>query len=314
MATELSEAELTQIRNSFRRCSNETLDAIIDFRQTKNAQKIPQIVIGIIERYTPAEHSKKVASMDESTRLIEDLGIDSLTMLEVVLSIEEALSIRIENEELMQIRTLGEVKTFIANKINGVSTTTTSSAAGKSKRLSREEIIMTLPHQPPFLFLDSAEIDGDVIRAHYQIKGDEYFLEGHFKDNPVFPASIVFEAMGQAACLWILAKAEEKLGKPLDSKNVLFGSMESAHFHRKAKPGEKLDFEISLSKLREPLAIFSCKAAVAGEKLATIEELVIVFGEATEGLQKNEADETTSSDCPCHSEKKSRPAAKASVS
>ena len=143
---------------------------------------------------------------------------------------------------------------------------------------------MTLPQQPPFLFLDSAEIDGDTIRASYPITGEEYFLEGHFKGDPVFPASLVFEAMGQAACLWILSKAKEKLGKELESKNVLFGSMESAHFYRKAKPGETIDVEVSLNKLREPLAIFDGKASVKGERLSAIEELVIIFGEATEGI------------------------------
>ncbi|MFZ5806996.1 MAG: phosphopantetheine-binding protein [Verrucomicrobiota bacterium] len=278
MGRELSEAEVLQVRNSFRRCSTETVEAVLEYRKAKNADLVAKIVYGIIARYTPAESSGKVSEANQHIRLIEDLGIDSLTMLEVVLSIEEALTIRIENEELMQIRTLGDVQKFIADKVQGVQT------SSMAKRFSREDIIMTLPQQPPFLFLDSAEVEGDVVRASYQVKGDEYFLEGHFKGDPIFPASLVFEGMGQAACLWILVKAEEKLGKPLDSRHVLFGSMESAHFYRKAKPGEKLDFEISLNKLREPLAIFSGKASVGGEKLSSIEELVIIFGEATESI------------------------------
>lgn len=278
MGRELSEAEVTQVRNSFRRCTPETIEAILEFKKAGNTDLVTKIVYGIIARYTPAESAGKVSTSNEGIRLIEDLGIDSLTMLEVVLSIEEALSIRIENEELMQIRTLGDVRSFIADKVKGVQSSTSA------KKFSREEIIMSLPQQPPFLFLDSATIDGDVIKASYQIKGDEHFLEGHFKGDPVFPASLVFEGMGQAACLWILSKAGEKLGKPLDSKQVLFGSMESAHFYRKAKPGETMDFEVSLSKLREPLAIFSGKATVQGERLSSVEELVIIFGEATEGL------------------------------
>jgi 3-hydroxyacyl-[acyl-carrier-protein] dehydratase len=218
--------------------------------------------------------------MKDDTKLIEDLGIDSLTMLEVILSIEEALTIRIENEELQQIQTLGEVKKFIADKIAGVK------SAKSAKKLSREEIAMVLPQQPPFMFLSSAEVDEDTIQAKYQITGEEHFLEGHFKDDPVFPASLVFEAMGQAACLWILTKGPEKLGKEMENKNVLFGSMESAHFYRKAVPGETIDLEITANKLREPLAIFSGKASVNGEKLSAVENLVIVFGEATEGLAK----------------------------
>jgi len=52
------------------------------------------------------------------------------------------------------------------------------------------------------------------VNASYTIKGDEFFLEGHFKDEPIFPASIVFEAMGQAAGLWVLENAPAQVGKP----------------------------------------------------------------------------------------------------
>lgn len=280
MGHDLSEAELEQIRNSFRRCSHETIEAIIKLRQTGNSALIPVVVYGIIERYAPAGSSKKISELPPDTRLIEDLAIDSLTMLEVVLSIEEALQIRIENEELPKIRTLEEVKTFITEKTAG------SKSTQKTLKLNRNNILAVLPQQPPFLFLDTAEIEGDTIRAHYKITGKEHCLEGHFKDNPVFPASLVFEAMGQAACLWLLGRPEAQSS---DSKNVLFGSMESAHFYRKAKPGETIELEISLRKLRKPLAIFNGKASIGGEKLSSVEELVIIFGEATEGIVQQEA-------------------------
>ncbi|MFH1067554.1 MAG: phosphopantetheine-binding protein [bacterium] len=283
MGRNLSEAELEQIRNSFRRCNHETIEAIVKLRQTGDSSLIPTIVYGIIERYAPAGSSKKISELPPNTRLIEDLAIDSLTMLEVVLSIEEALQIRIENEELPKIRTLEEVKTFITEKNAGVKSTPSTPTTMK---LDRSAILAVLPQQPPFLFLNAAEIEGETIRARYKITGEEYFLQGHFKGNPVFPASLVFEAMGQAACLWLLGRPESQ---SLDSKNVLFGSMESAHFYRKAKPGETIELEISLSKLRKPLAIFNGKASVNGEKLSSIEELVIVFGEATEGIVQHEA-------------------------
>lgn len=287
MAVELSETELNQIRNSFRRCSNETLEAIMDYRRTGNKQLAQPIVFGIIQRYTPAESVGKLNPDDTSIRLIEDLGIDSLTMLEIVLSIEEALNIKIENEELMQIRTLGDVQSFMRAKLDQDPAVSGSAKPSTTRSLTRDHIALVLPQQPPFLFLDTATLDGDTIRASYRITGDEYFLEGHFKGDPVFPASIVFEAMGQAACLWVLVNSAEKLGHPLESGHVLFGSMEGAHFYRKARPGHVLEFEIHNTRLREPLAVFSCKASVAGQKVAQVEELVIVFGEATKMDEHN---------------------------
>jgi 3-hydroxyacyl-[acyl-carrier-protein] dehydratase len=278
---QISEADILKIKNSFKRCSAETTEAILRFREAQDPACIQPIIYGIIERYMSSQPDKRLADMPEDTKLIEDLGIDSLTMLEVVLSIEEALLIRIENEELMQIRTLHDVKSFLEKKIASGEITGASGANHKA-RFTRDEIILILPQQPPFLFLDSAEVDGDIIHAQYKITGEEHFLEGHFKDEPVFPAAIIFEAMGQAACLWILSQAEFKLGKKLDSKHVLFGSMESAHVYRKARPGDTLKFEINVQKLREPLAVFQCKGTLNGEKLALVEELVIIFGDATQ--------------------------------
>lgn len=290
MAHQVSEAELAKLRNSFRRCSNETIEAIVSFRQTGDASFIPVIVYGIIQRYIPSGKSTDISRLGDDTRLIEDLEIDSLTMLEVVLSVEEALQIRIENEELTQILTLGEVKKFVAEKISS-GDDKDEDASQSSKRLSRDEILLALPHQDPFLFLDSAEIVGETIYAKYHITGEEYFLAGHFKDDPVFPASIAFEALGQAGCLWVLSKVHEKIGTLVDSKHVLFGSMDQAHFYRKARPGDTLEFEVNLSRLREPLAIFNGKVSCGGNKVASVNELVIVFGEAanSDKVQKEEA-------------------------
>jgi 3-hydroxymyristoyl/3-hydroxydecanoyl-(acyl carrier protein) dehydratase len=85
--------------------------------------------------------------------------------------------------------------------------------------------------------------------------------------------------MGQAACLWVLQKAPAQIGKEIKSNHVFFASIESAHFYRKTKPGDKLEFEQKLVKLREPLAIFEGTVTVRGERVAKVERLVLAFGE-----------------------------------
>lgn len=280
----VSEQEIQDLRAALKRCSPETVEAAVRFLENKDPEEVPTIVYGIIERYLPPESPKKLADCDDSTRLIEDLGIDSLTMLEIVLSIEEAVHIRVENEELREISTLGQVKEFIAKKIAGETDETTSTVA---KRLSRMDLGLLLPHQPPFLFLDEASIEGDVIKASYEIKGDEFFLEGHFRDNPVFPASIVFEALGQAACAWLYVTVPTMEGQTINSDEMLFASLEGAHFHRKALPGETLKFECRSVTLRPPLGVFSGSVTVHDEKVAEVERLVLAF--APEGT-KLEAD------------------------
>lgn len=284
-----TEQDLETLRTNLKRCSPATIEAAVQFRTTGDVSFLPAIVYGIIERHLPAENKRDLSESPEDTRLIEDLGIDSLTLLEIVLSIEETVGISIENEELREIRTLGEVKSFIQRKI-----TEAPEAGGtvvkKARTYNRVDIGMRLPQQPPFMFVDEAEISGNVVRARYTIRGDEAFLEGHFKDNPVMPASLVFEAVGQAACLWVLECAPEQLSTVLNHNEVLFASMEEAHFYRRARPGDTIEIEAEMERLREPLAIFRGRATLRGERLAQIGHLVLAFGpEVIDHLEKSEA-------------------------
>lgn len=274
VAAPLTEEQLQEVRTTLKRCSPATLEAAIRFRETRDPACVPTIVYGIIERHMPPEAPQKLAEATDETELIKDLGIDSLTMLEIVLQIEETIGISIDNSELREIRTLGAVKSFIDRKLSGA-TAAESAGAAPGQSFGREDIALLLPQQPPFLFLDSAEVAGERVTAKYHIRGDEHFLEGHFKDQPVFPATIVFEALGQACCLWLL----HTQGAPEDAKNdVVFASMEEAHFHRRARPGDTLEFTVELDRLRAPLAIFRGSVQCAGKRVAEVRKLMLAFG------------------------------------
>ena len=276
----LTDEQAADIRAALKRCRPETIDAALRFRGSGDPAEIPVIVYGIVERHLTPEVSQKVDlhHVDEGARLVEDLGIDSLTMLEIVLSIEETLAIHIENEELKDLRTLGDVKTFIGRKLS-VDAGDEAATKPKLRRYGRPDLLAILPHGLPFMFLDEAEVEEDTVRAKYTVKGDEEFLAGHFKGNPIFPASIVFEAVGQAACLWVLECAPARLGSTLPNNEVLFASMENAHFHRRARPGDVLEFEVTLHQLHAPLAVFDGLVRSQGERLAQVERLVLAFGQ-----------------------------------
>ncbi|MEM6883922.1 MAG: phosphopantetheine-binding protein [Verrucomicrobiota bacterium] len=272
----LSEQDKEELQESFRRCRPGTLEAIYEYRESGSAESLETVVYGIIDRYMPPESPMKIDDADDDTLLADDLGIDSLTMLEIVLSIEEALAVRVDDSELQTIRTLGEVKEYLKGKAAGSDDAVAE--VKKSRSYQRENIELILPQQPPFMFLDSAEIEGEVTKAAYTPDADETFFEGHFKDDPVLPASILFESMGQAGCLYVLENEEAREKLPSTGK-IYFASMDGAQFYRKVVPGEKVQMEVKLKSLRAPLAIFSAKAEVKGEKVATVRELVLVFGD-----------------------------------
>jgi 3-hydroxyacyl-[acyl-carrier-protein] dehydratase len=270
----LSPEQEAKLRESFKRCSPETVEAILRFRNERNLCSVIVAVNGIIERYLKLEPGETLAAKPGSTRLGEDLGIDSLTMLEIVMAIEEALDFRIEDSEARAIRTLGDVRQYVDDRVHNrpVSLATV-------EVYERDRICLILPQQPPFLFLDRGEIRGDTVKGTYLFRGDESFFAGHFRDEPIVPASIVYEALGQAGCLWVLEQVPKRLSLALPANHVLFVGMDEARFARRAKPGDEITLELEMSRLRAPLVVFNGRVTVQGQLLARVEGLTLAFGD-----------------------------------
>jgi len=273
----LSPEQENRLRESFKRCSPETLEAILRFRNQRDLGAVIRVVNGVIERYLKLAPGETLAAKPDGTKLGEDLGIDSLTMLEIVMAIEEALDFRIEDSEARAIRTLGDVRQYVDDRVHGrpVSLATVES-------YERDHICLILPQQPPFLFLDKAEIRGAQVKGTYLFRGDESFFAGHFRDEPIVPASIVYEALGQAGCLWVLEQVPKRLSIALPANQVLFVGMDEARFSRRAKPGDEIVLELENTRLRAPLAVFNGRVTVAGQLLARVEGLTLAFGDLHE--------------------------------
>ncbi|MCC5807156.1 MAG: 3-hydroxyacyl-ACP dehydratase [Opitutales bacterium] len=193
-------------------------------------------------------------------------------MVEIVILVEETLHISIENEELRNIRTLGDLKLYLDAKTRGL-------PPPESKNvLNFEQIAATLPQQPPFLFLQEARINGEYAEGSYHISGDEAFLEGHFKGNPVFPASLMIEALGQLAVLFLLKSASAALDGPqVDPGSVYFVGGDGIRCHKVCRPHDTLQLKVRLKKVHEPLAQFEGSIFSNGSRVARAEEISLTF-------------------------------------
>jgi 3-hydroxyacyl-[acyl-carrier-protein] dehydratase len=107
-----------ELREALKRCSPETVEAALAFRKTGDVSGVNTIILGILERFMDPEVRAKLQLPNVDTLSInDDLGVDSLTMVELVMVVEEAIGLTVDNNELRGIKTIGDIKRFIAEKV-----------------------------------------------------------------------------------------------------------------------------------------------------------------------------------------------------
>lgn len=271
-----------QVSELMRRCPETSVQDAISFQTERDPALVPSIVLGIIERFVEPEMRPKVAEARDDTRLFDELGIDSLIMVEIVMTIEQVLDVSAPDEELRELRTIGDVKHYLDAKIRGLPI-----AKENANALDAAAIAAILPQQPPFLFLSEACVSIDGATGRYVITGEEPVLQGHFKDEPIFPASLMMEALGQLASLYLLKSEQAELAPARESGRAWFISADSVRCQRVCRPGDTLEMQVKLQRVRNPLATFNGSIEVKGERTASVEALSLAFGPLPEEASAN---------------------------
>jgi 3-hydroxyacyl-[acyl-carrier-protein] dehydratase len=124
--------------------------------------------------------------------------------------------------------------------------------------MNREEIMSILPHRGNMLLIDEAAAEGGKARGKYTVRGDEWFLDGHFPGNPVVPGVILCEILAQSAC--VLLGAEIK-----NEATPYFTGINSARFKTPVKPGDILETECTITKIKPPFYFASGQITVRGK-------------------------------------------------
>lgn len=106
--------------------------------------------------------------------------------------------------------------------------------------MNLEEIKNILPHRDAMLLIDEAELKDGVAYGKKTIVGDEWFLQGHFPDNPVVPGVILCEILGQSAC--VLLSEENEGATPF------FTGLDKVRFKNSVRPGDILETQCKLIK------------------------------------------------------------------
>ncbi|HHV32609.1 3-hydroxyacyl-ACP dehydratase FabZ [Caproiciproducens sp. LBM24188] len=131
--------------------------------------------------------------------------------------------------------------------------------------MNREELKTILPHREPMLLVDEAELkEENLAVGSYTVKGDEWFLQGHFPQRPIVPGVVLCEMMGQISSVLLAEQVRGKL--------PLFTGLDKVRFKHPVVPGDTLMVECSLLRSRPPFYFIQAKGTVNG-KLAVSAEL-----------------------------------------
>lgn len=130
------------------------------------------------------------------------------------------------------------------------------------------EIKKLLPHRYPFLLVDrvTEAVPGHSAKGYKNLTANEQFFEGHFPFKPIMPGVLMIEALAQLACVAILLKDEHK------GKLGVFTGIDGFKFRAMVVPGDRLDMEVELLKMKGPLGKLKAVARV-GDKVAAEGEI-----------------------------------------
>lgn len=124
--------------------------------------------------------------------------------------------------------------------------------------MDREELKNYLPHREPMLLVDEIDIDENkVAHSKYHVRGDEFFLQGHFPGKPVVPGVILCEIMAQSCALLM---KEDLIGKL-----TFYTGINNVRFKSQVVPGDTVEVEAVLSAHRANIYFCDAKLTVSGK-------------------------------------------------
>ena len=137
--------------------------------------------------------------------------------------------------------------------------------------LDVNEIMQILPHRYPFLLIDRVVeiVPNETITAYKNVTIAEQVFQGHFPAPPIYAGVMRIEGMAQAGGVLAFKSTNDE---DLSDKVVYFMSIDKAKFRIPVRPGDRLEYKISVIKHRGRIWVLNGEAYVDG-KLAAQAEL-----------------------------------------
>ena len=118
-----------------------------------------------------------------------------------------------------------------------------------------------LPHRYPFLLVDRItefEVDKRIVGIK-NVSLNERYLSHEAGGEPVMPPTILTEAVAQVGAIMILAKPENR------QRLIYFMGIERVRYRRPVHPGDVVEIEAVVLRLRSRMGLLKGVARVGGQ-------------------------------------------------
>lgn len=139
-----------------------------------------------------------------------------------------------------------------------------------------DEILDSIPHREPFLFVDEVlERTDTLIRTRKKADPEAGFFKGHFPDYPIMPGVLICEGVFQSGAILMSAKAGNANGKiPVITR------ISNVKFKHGVFPGDVMDIVVEHKETVGPAHYMKGKVMVDDKIVCVLEFAVMLVEEA----------------------------------
>ena len=146
--------------------------------------------------------------------------------------------------------------------------------------LNPDDIKSLIPHREPMLLVNQARIlTESEAGSSYFVSGSEFFLQGHYPDNPIVPGNIQSEMLAQLGAILIRYNSrmpDHPYFNLRKGKTPVLVCLNNVRFKIPVKPGDTMELHFKITKDAGLIATAEAYITV-GDAVSVSEEMTVAF-------------------------------------